>query len=219
MRAGRFILLLSVLALAATSQAQWGFRFIIPQFERIIKAPVWKQGSWGIGLDRDVSDRTSVGLDVFWDLQRLLGEGREVQTMYDGFDITYHEHTKVFGLQYRSQFFLSDEPEGYYLGTVIGIRQVRQSIEIYDTYSSNYYYQDPEDAGIRDIKEQSATTIPVGLRLGVRSELDGGYWDLYLGMAYQAGGNTAVCKAPYLDASGELSGAMLQFGLAYGIGW
>ncbi len=65
-----------------------------------------------------------------------------------------------------------------------------------------------------------AVVVPIGVRIGLRSELTHWYHDLYLGIGYQAGGGRNVFRrSDYLEARDHLAKLWLNVGYAFGIAW
>lgn len=191
--------------------AQWGVRFTALHYET-----VQRRGNWNVmlGLDHDLNDRISIGLDFTRSIN-LFGEVEAEQTSYDGYLVDYSMDRKVTGLTYRSHYFFSDNDDGaaFYLGPFIGWRKVE--LDISPVAYNNYLGNDPTWAR-REVA--SSTLFPVGMRFGFRSALDGYSGDIHVSVGTQLG-DKEIVGAPYLIKKDELSGLFLQFGYTIGIGW
>lgn len=205
----RLIFLLSALSVAASALSQTGIRATILHFEQ--QTPRL-QTCWLLGLDRDVSERTSIGLDVIGHLN-WTGSSIGVDFRYAGDTGSYFLVRKSVGLQYRSTFFLADRNSGAYIGTQVGFRTITRELEPV-VFTSNGDI--PSWALPRTIKDM---VFPIGLRLGLRSEMDGWYGDVYAVVGTQLGKGSAPALAPYLDAKDQLAGFTFQVGYAVGVGW
>ncbi|HRH36739.1 MAG TPA: hypothetical protein PK760_00245, partial [Flavobacteriales bacterium] len=117
------------------------------------------------------------------------------------------------GLLLRSQYFLSDDGGGVYLGPFIGYRSIALKTVVNSSYS--YPYTNSPWEGSHSYQ---ATVVPLGLRFGVRSELDGFFMDYYFGLGTNIGHSSAL-DLPYAGNKGIVRSTYLQFGLSYGIGW
>ncbi|MFT3884740.1 MAG: hypothetical protein QM724_04725 [Flavobacteriales bacterium] len=62
--------------------------------------------------------------------------------------------------------------------------------------------------------------VPIGLRIGIRSDLDGFYGDFYFGVGYQLGGGDALLPQPELsEVPSTLANLTWTLGYAFGFGW
>ena len=128
---------------------------------------------------------------------------------------TYAEKLKVYAIQYRSQYHFSDHySTSAYIGSTLGVRYVRQTItgdvQTGSSTSSNSY--------TRYTDEGNGVVIPIGLRLGVRGALEGGYADIYVGLGYAIGSGAELTTAPFREEESELSSVNFQLGFAFGFG-
>ncbi len=95
-------------------------------------------------------------------------------------------------VDYHSKYHFSDNDySSFYLGPNIGVRAIGGS--------------------------ESATLVPVGMRMGVRGGLEGFYADLYVGGLYNIGGGGSI----ELESVGNRDLRNLSFcaGLDLGVGW
>jgi len=93
-------------------------------------------------------------------------------------------------------------------------------------YHSHYHFSDNErssfylgpNIGVRAIGgNESATLIPVGMRMGVRGGLESFYADLYVGGLYNIGGGSSIEMAGL--GTQELRSMSFCVGLDFGFGW
>ncbi|MDX9749779.1 MAG: hypothetical protein RBT71_01685 [Flavobacteriales bacterium] len=169
---------------------------------------------WALGVDRDVSGRTSIGLDLIGVLPALEPENMIASVDHGTDFITYTYVRKGIGAQYRSMYFLGGDTEGWYVATSVGFRSlVREMAEV--RISAPDGYRDGPDRSTR------ALVFPVGVRVGLRSALDGFFQDAYIGVGHLLGsGNDALLdQAPYLIDKHRLKGLSVQVGYSFGVGW
>ncbi len=180
----RSLSILILLCSVGFANAQTGIRFTFLDFDQI--STNWRPDIL-VGFDKNLGDRLSIGVDVV--------KGFRFDQNDDDF---YAMNT--WGIQYRSQYFFGSS---VYIGSTIGFRRIALSVnpDPFGTYYS-VYGTSPAFIPTRDL-----TIVPVGIRLGLRSELDGWYQDLYAGVGYN------------LNAPTELSSAWINLGYAFGIGW
>lgn len=206
------LLYATTLVLACTvAEAQMGIRYGI-HFEKTTNA---KQGTplhLVLGWDFDFADRLSGGLDLSTDMNWASQYNQPSYLPANG--VEYHDKVKVFGVQYRSQFHFSDNDQySFYLGPTIGLRAIKQTIT-YDQAVDNYW-------NTRDMVTVvgRGMTFPIGLRLGMRGELDGGYLDLFAAVGTNLGSGEPIHDFSFLDKESELKRTFLQAGLCWGFGW
>lgn len=197
------------LLLGTAAHAQWGVRLILPQLENVTKVKAIDYYYMGLGMDFDLTERSSFGVDVFLDMDWSFPDGHQRYAEPFG---TYYERTRVYGAQYRAQYHFADNSKGaMYLGSTFGLRYIRQTIaeDPVNTISSSYqgYFE-----------QANGVVVPVGLRLGFRGGLEDGYGDVYVGVNYAIGGDRALSDAPFLVEDSELSGIIFQIGFAAGFG-
>ena len=201
--------LVTVLALTSfPMMGQWGLR-MGAQGEKIIGRT---DLCFLVGVDHDMGDRNSLGLDYSLRVN-LSGEEYNTESFEkDGYTGYYYMSRGNSGLTLRSQFFFNDEG-GVYLGPFVGYRSVQ--LHIYTQVNDDYSGITPSWAKNRSV---TTTLIPLGMRIGARSVLDGLFMDAYFGIGTNLGDRTGL-DADYLLAKDEIKSLYLQFGLCYGIGW
>jgi len=209
----QLLLFIAGLLYSDTALAQMGIRYGI-QHEKPTQA---KQGSdWNmmLGWDFDHNERLSGGLDFTSDVN-FGSEFNMPSSNTSG--PTFYEKVKVLGVQYRSQFHFADNDGGnsFYLGPTIGLRSVKHKINYYQetnngwTYSSNLLET-----------EETAMIFPVGIRVGVRGPLDGGYGDLFIALGTNIGsGDVPVNDVRVLTGEAMPNKVFFQAGVCYGVGW
>lgn len=202
---------LAILPLMAN--AQWGIRGTILHYDRFI--PKYHMNLL-FGLDCDVSDRTSLGLEHSFTIGLFNGEDATSNyTYYDDYSVSYIYDARSSVTQLRSSYFLTDNGNaGAYVATTIGIRMVELEVDPYEVYDS-YGRSDPSWA-VRETA--TATLIPIGVRLGFRSGLEGFYQDIYAGVGLTLGDRELV-SAPYAEEDLTMKSLFIQLGYAWGIGW
>lgn len=166
-----------------------------------------------LGWDYDLNDRLSGGLDFSTDTN-----WEEEYTMPPSLtgNQYYTERTKVMGVQFRSQYHFSDnDGTSLYLGPTLGLRLVKQMVQYTDEVSSGGW----SHSYTQRTKEDNAVLFPIGMRLGVRGALDGGYADLYVAIGANIGSNEPICDLPFLAEESMPKKMFLQAGISYGIGW
>ncbi len=217
----RLFLLVTCATCASIASAQVsGIRFIFPEFSKVYAdKSMWATYQLGMGYDHDFNERISMGLDAVIDLQRSTSDGQSAELLYQGYSGFYYLSDKVFSVQYRTAYALSDNDEGHlYLGTFIGVRTVKQTADL-------SYVSDPNGSSIGNgpfisIAEGKKTLIPLGLRFGLRGSLEGGYADLYTQLGYVVGGGNSLFTQSYFSGKDfDLTNMAFTLGLAYGFGW
>ncbi len=200
----RILITCILLSAGILVHAQTGIRFTFLDFEKTTNK---FQPNVLIGFDRDVAERLSIGLDVV----RGFSFDTQYSTYSNEYDLSYDISKSIWGMQYRSQYFITDV---MYLGTTLGLRHIRM---ILDT-EQNPYYNSPYPI----FSKQTARTVlvPVGLRWGFRSELDGLYMDGYISVGYNIGSAKKMfANADFLEKQDLLSKTWISIGYALGIGW
>lgn len=195
-----------------TSMAQMGIRYGI-QHEKVTAADLGTSLNLLVGWDYDLNDRLSGGLDVSsdmrWDPEYIMPVSTVGNT-------DYTERVKFIGVQYRSQYhFMDNDGTSLYLGPTIGLRAVRQMIQYSEetnssTWGTSYVQREKKGTGM---------LFPLGLRIGVRGALDGGYADLYVAVGTNLGSNKPICDLPFLVEESMPNKTFFQAGFAYGLGW
>lgn len=209
----RFSFLLAILS-GQVAVAQWGIQATMLHHEQM----TGRHGlHWTVGFAHDVSERSSIGIDVIGHLNLLGDENFSEQLVHDGYSVDYSVNRKVFGAQYRSTFFLGRDNSGLYLGPYLGFRSISRPITLIYAYSTDYNnYETP--AWARS-STTSAMIFPVGLRFGFRSEMDGYFGDIYVGIGSQLGKGKEEKVPVYLADKDKLKGFSFQVGYSVGIGW
>jgi hypothetical protein len=206
--------LLAIVAVIAV-HGQWGVRGTILHFEQ----QTGRSGlNWLLGLDHDPTDRTSIGVDFISHIN-LSGESadRSESAQYGGYNVYYSIARSVQGLQFRSTYFLSGYGNaGFYMGTYAGFRSISLLVDpnVYNSVSGGL---------VPNWARRTTTTsmvFPVGLRWGLRSEMDTWYQDIYFAMGFQVGSESAnATLPPFLVAKDQFKGFSLQAGYVFGFGW
>jgi hypothetical protein len=188
-------------------QAQHGVRFTVLDFEVLTRK--WSTNLL-VGYDHDLNDRLALGIDVVKsirfdpDLQSNEATNGDIYSYYT-------LGTKNWGLQYRSLYFFSGSG---YLASTVGVRSLTMELNGYTMDNSNYNYEQT------NFKEStSATIFPLGLRLGFRSELDGYYGDIYVGIGTVLGNKDVLKNTAYIDKKEGITSLWINAGYVLGIGW
>jgi hypothetical protein len=203
-----------------------GIRFLFPQLDPIYKNDGSPSAAFGFGYDHDFNDRLSMGFDFTFLGRGLLsqttGNGYNKPFVYGTLEANWVDRRRTFSMVYRTAYSFSDNGSfSPYIGTYVGVRMIGRDIEITDVNDpQNYGYYYGPYGPFASTYLGKTTVFPVGLRFGLRSALDGIYYDLYGGLGYQLGGNKNLFNRPEL-ASGafDLKGVIWQVGFAYGVGW
>jgi hypothetical protein len=218
------LLLGCVWSLTAFSQAN-GIRFLFPQLDPIYKNDGAPSAAFGFGYDHDFNDRLSMGVDITFlgrsILTQTTGNGYNRPIVYGSLQANWIDRRRTFSMVYRTAYSFGDNDSFTpYLGTYIGVRMIGRDLEITDVSDPQSYYYYGQLGPFSPTYLGKATVFPVGLRFGLRSGLDGIYYDLYGGLGYQLGGGSSLFNRPEL-ASGpfDLKGVVWQVGFAYGVGW
>lgn len=199
---------IGLFALCSSTMGQWGVRFTALQWESTTR-----RGDWNLllGGDLDLSDRTSIGLDLTMRAGFFYSdEPRSIDQ--PGVYGDYILSQKCTGLTYRSQFFFSDnDGSAAYIGTFIGFRRLSQE-------ATPIAYDNNGDTPSWARNSSGSTTFfPLGLRLGIRGSLEGFYGDLYMGVGTSLGGEDPL-RAVYIDDRDGLAPLFIQAGYAIGFG-
>ena len=207
----------ALLATAAVAHAQaTGIRVIFPEFTQTTREGNFKRFLLGGGLDHDLNDRLSLGLDVLFDPTGSDYSGEEIQVTSGAYVANYDLSAKTLAIAYRAVYAFSDNDETHvYLGSSIGYRKLKQTVNLAYVDGPTY-----DNGPFQQRAEGSVSVIPVGLRLGVAGGLEGGYGDLYLSAMYGIGSNKSGFSQSFFSGD-EFKPAsfILTIGLAYGIGW
>lgn len=201
-----------VLLGATTTMGQWGIQATMLHYEPLTgRQPL----NWTLGFVHDPSPRTSIALELVGHLNLTFDADEIIYTNYAGYSVLYAIEKKSIGMQYRSSYFLTGEDGGLYIGPSIGFRRVSRTVSP-DAYSTGFSTGQP--AWSRRRTEES-TLVPISLRMGYRTELDGWFMDLYLAIGSTVGAGNDALNAPYLEDKDKLRPFLLQLGYAVGIGW
>ncbi len=214
--------------IGACAQGGSGFRLSPYHADFVVRNNGFAPGAVVMGFDHDLGDHLAVSLEatVLW-RNILNSDPKEEHGLtpdgldYEGWNASFMQDTRSWGLTYRTAYFFSGNSDGgVYLGSVIGIRHIARTIVIND---QNYWGSWPQTVSDPPFKQKYTAekkVIPVGLRFGYRSVLDGFYLDAYFGLGYQIGGGKNLFAQPEMaDAPTTLAGLTYTLGLAYGIGW
>ncbi len=209
----RFAFLFVVLG-SQVASAQWGVQGTIFHHEQM----TGRHGlHWTVGFAHDVTDRTSIGIDLIGHLNLMGTDNFTEQVDYRGYSVDYSANRKVIGAQYRSTFFLANDNSGVYVGPYLGFRSISRPIVLNYAYPTiNNNQSTPAWAVSRTT---SAMIFPVGLRLGFRSDLDGYYGDFYVAIGSQLGRGKEEKLPEYVADKDKLKGFSFQVGYTVGIGW
>lgn len=206
---------LIVLLSGQSAVAQWGVQGTIFHHEQM----TGRHGlHWTIGFAHDVTDRSSIGIDLIGHLD-LMGDGNfSEETQYAGYTVGYLAQRKVIGVQYRSTFFLGPFSSGVYLGPYIGFRSISRPFLVNYVYSSSSSVGSDNPAWARS-STTSAMIFPIGLRFGFRSDMDGYFGDFYVGIGSQLGSGNEEKVPIYINQKDKLKGLSFQVGYSAGLGW
>lgn len=198
-----------------------GIRFIFPEFTKVYSGKsMWKSYQFGLGFDHDFNDRISIGLDAVLDVGRATeSDGQSIEVRYAGLIAEYYTNDRFIAFTYRTAYSFSDNSEAsLYVGSYFGVRAFTQKVDL-------LYVTDPNgftngNGPFPQKAEGKKILLPIGLRLGVRGSLEGGFADLYTQLGYTIGGGESVFAQPYFKGDGfDLSNMSFTLGLAYGFGW
>lgn len=216
---------LMAFALPAGLSAQWGFRFSPLHYQQASGLSLFKQRHYTIGLDHDLNERLSIGLEA------LIGRANTSPADYSagttvgsymGYSVDYLAEDKNFGVMYRCEYAFSDNDAFHgYLASTAGMVRVKRDLIISSVYRSSSYsydYVDPSVIGLSYSEESSGMVFPLGLRFGLRSGLEGFYIDMYTGAGVNLGSKD-LSTAPFMKKKeADMSGAFVQLGIALGFG-
>ncbi len=218
----RNVLLGTALAFSVNMLAQSsGIRFIFPEFTKVFSGKsMWKSYQFGMGYDHDFNDRISMGLDAVIDLARATeSDSRPIELPYAGLTAEYISTDRFIAFTYRTSYAFSDNSEAsLYVGSYFGVRAFTQTMDL-------IYVTDPNgfsngNGPFLQQVEAKKTLLPIGLRLGIRGSLEGGFADLYTQFGYTIGGGESVFTESYLTGPEfDLASTSITVGLAYGFGW
>jgi hypothetical protein len=201
-------LLLPLLLAGTLVSAQSGIRFSFLNFESITKR--WNSTAL-IGYDRDLNDRLSIGIDLVKSF-RFEPEGNTRTYEIGGMEVNYNLATSYIGFQYRCSYFYSGSG---YVATTVGFRSVDMALKGYTAnYTPGGFYETVP------FRESDATMLfPLGLRLGFRSDMDGYFGDIHVGIGTLLGNKDLLKNSKLLDKRDGIATLWLQAGYTMGIGW
>ncbi len=182
---------------------------------------------YGFGYEQNVGDKISLALsyrkgysadpDYSSVTERYSFIGNENGVNYDvSFELasisSWHEWN------YSSKYFFDDNMSGSYFSTSIGY--LKSAVE-YDVKNLSVDYAQVYSAF--DVRigyfNQDITLIPVSFDFGTRSEFDGWYYDLYLGVSTLPFGSKKEIKPQFLHNRGvESLFVPVSFHIAFSIG-
>jgi hypothetical protein len=212
----RTLLLASLFAWAATARAQHtatAIRLILYEAQKVYADQGIGTYCVGLGVDRTLNDRLTLGLDVALD---LVGRMQHTYTSVSYDPVTnasMEVKPRLLSLNYHTEYALGDNSGTHpYIGSFVGLRMLKQEWRITE--------QGPMGSDTR-LLDLSKTLVPVGIRMGLRGTTEGGFLDLYAALGYQIGGggklddNLPVDNVEYVNTSA----LAFTLGLAYGTGW
>ncbi len=175
----KILALLLGLMSVVTVIAQWGAK-------AGLELNLRSDGGWNssprivLGVDHDHGRRWNSGADV------LLWSGRVndvvVHDANGAFAARYDRTTTDLTAQVRASYLLSgNERASFHVGPALGI-----------TYRSERLFLDhagSTSSAFPETQRVAYTTVPIGLRAGVRDELPGGYFEIFGRVMYEIGGN------------------------------
>lgn len=200
-----------------------GIRVIIPAVEPIYaESPV--SAFMGFGYDHDFDENIGMSLEASFLVRGLFSAGDQDNEgeplAYSGWEANWYDTRRTWSVLYRTSYFFSGSSAGSaYMGSFIGVRTIKREVVISSQYEMNGW-SGSSDGPFAPRYTGDAMVFPVGVRLGLRGPLDGGYYDLYGGMGYQIGGGEHLFPRQEL-ADGPFTTKTLTWhiGLAYGVGW
>jgi hypothetical protein len=209
------LLVIAFFAPALSLSAQMGLRISPLNYENVEKGA---NTSFIVGMDMDISDRTAMAADFGFgfDLYGVAQTASETY-LYDGYQVTVSPITRTQALTLRSMYFLSDMTSGSYIATSLGFRTVRLQLDP-SVWDPNGSFGTPLPAWAGS-SESKITLTQLGLRFGLRSELEGFYGDLYVGFGVNLGELDGLLPVYLRSSDWALSRAYVQAGYSFGIGW
>jgi hypothetical protein len=201
------ILLLVTIGTGAKAQSAYGVRFIAGEGEKL--SPRWNLQLLA-GFERQFNEHFTIGLDVIKLIDTGGASGYNDYMNALGYNQNYTLKRNLWGLQYRSQYFFSGAG---YIGPTIGIRRFEYTVTTEEQFTSptGYSLETRYNTIIR-----RGTLIPIGLRFGFRTELDGWFQDIYVSFGMLAGNKPLI---PVLGSKDHFAGVWFNLGYAIGIGW
>lgn len=180
---------------SATVHAQWGAK-------AGLELNLRSDGGWNssprivLGVDHDHGRRWSSGADA------LLWTGRVndvvVHDANGAFAARYDRTTTDLTTQVRMSYLLSgNERASFHVGPALGITYRSERLAL-DQAGSN-------SSAFPEMQQVAYTTLPIGLRLGLRDELPGGYMEINGRFMYEIGGTGRLFDigAEQVDATAD----------------
>lgn len=199
-------------ASAGLAHAQMGIRLSPLHYEGVEVGSNWH---FTAGFDVDMSRRTAMTIEYSSRVDIWGATATNVEQVgIAGYFISISPNTRTWSLALRSLYFLSDGTSGGYLATSIGYRAIELELDPIYIDASNY----DEPSWVRRSSHQGGYT-QLGLRLGVRSELDGFYGDLFLGLGLNLGDPDLDLPLYMAQSDWGIKDLYLQAGYSMGIGW
>lgn len=185
---------------------------------------------YGFGYEQNVGDKISLGLtyrkgysidpDYSSTTNTYTFVGYENGVGYNvSFDVVNISDWHEFN--YTSKYFFEDNMEGGYFSSSIGIVKTDIEYNVQNIWVDQYpaYYAFDITPGVY---HQELTLVPVSFDLGSRSEFDGWYYDLYLGVSMLPFGNKKDVKPQFLHNRGVESlfdPLSFHIALSVGVSW
>lgn len=176
------------------------------------------------GYEHDLGGYLGIALECAFLYRDILHEppstrnDRSEVLRYAGAQASYKSNDHAWSLIYRAAYFPNGNNTPFYIGSYIGVRRSTYYTEIVE--QMNAYGSSIMNGPFKDRYESSRTVVPFGIRLGLRGPLDGGFWDLYVGIGYQFNGGGYMNEQPELaDSPVQVAAFTYTAGIAYGVGW
>lgn len=199
-----------VLLIASSAQAQWGVKAgvevgAVPQLGKV------DLPRFLIGADHDLRGRWALGADaLFW------SDDRRNVTVTEGSAYlgAYGRKSTMLSGQLRASYLFNGNGRGSgHAGLVVGVSHWSERLSLLSSPSP----ASSAPPGVRT----SFVTVPVGIRVGVRDEIPGGYFELNGKVLYELGGGGRLFDlgTDHTDGSFFRVGKpmwTLGFGVAYG---
>jgi hypothetical protein len=203
-----------LIAVALSVNGQMGIRLTPYQYERVEKG---SNAHIGAGFDLDLSRRSAMSVDYSarFDIWGVAEANVESYDFY-GYFVSYSPITRTWSLTLRSLYFLNDEVSGFYIASSIGYRAVELELDPDVSATGSWVTTQPSWAR-RSTHNGGYTQL--GFRLGTRSELDGFYGDLFLGLGLNLGDPDLDLPLYMAQSDWGIKDLYLQAGYSMGIGW
>ncbi|HEY0976635.1 MAG TPA: hypothetical protein VGE21_04125 [Flavobacteriales bacterium] len=221
-RTFRGLLSIAAITAAVAVQAQAnGVRGIFPHFDKTFTdISAFKRWGVGIGYDHQTAGPIAFGVEFQAPVLDLEGDGPYGDTRsfsHQGYEASYYSKLSSWTVLYRASYFVSNDGSGFYVGSFLGVRHVKETLTLSHVEGPNYVYDQGPFKGLEECK---GLVFPLGIRFGVRGEMDGWYQDLYFQLGYQIGGGELSYASSFMDRNApQLSGITYGLGYAFGVGW